>query len=358
MNKNIVFTIDRGFNIKAIYESFPYLAFKFNDPDNEHAIEQVIKDFKKWRSGDYHIFENSTNSLIIKEENRVYKFQPCDDLGVTDLIWLMYEKKHLIENQQDSKSHYYELLQVEYAFDVLNDENEITEKFNNYCVEHIINQIIGVRGYWFNNRLFNIVEVLVKRDTTFIPFETIQLTNEPVSNCIIVHDLLNEISRPKLCLYTKSKHIPTFDRNKFITKSVLDLFISGEELARQNLNNKLIHMSPFTLEKIEYKTSIDVDISNPDIDYLNQLIKTRNMEIVEGSIIWKSPVLFTIIRIVFKDMMDEVKTTSSISPSRWTIINMERYARKNTTDSKQVILHSVSQSSINYNINIALNYKK
>lgn len=380
-NKSFMFTIDTSYNIKAVLNTLPHVVYCCIKTSYQPNL--IRKDFEKWRSGDYTMHAANDN-LIINESNRVYIFMPHNNITQSELLWLLFDElkltnqkinqlqnNQLQNNKLPCEINKLSLVTLDYKISTLNiNLNELNVFLSNIC-----NYVIGVRGYWLNNSFitFNITQVLCADDRKFEPFVDLKLVNTrstiPDENAYItIHDLLGSFSNLSIRLYCKENNIMKNDCNNFISKSANAYFEGTETSMQKELTKKFFEASDFSLEKLEYKTSIIIDTSDQKcFSKLNEIMKVRNMQIIEGFGHWINPIIFTITKLVFKSLDDEDdfekiesignKSEHQNKNSLKFIKTIEKFYRKDSKIPNQIVFVSDNTSGIQYNLHLLVTFE-
>lgn len=424
-NNKFVFTIDNAYNVKAILTSLPHVIFKLSANTVALPRTTLRHEFENWRHGNYIIDSSSTdNKLVIRGSTGLYTFVPIDNLQSNEMLWLFVDELKLTNQKLDSQTELinilkesivntnksikeskeshepikeshepikdsisdYRVVNVDYRINTLSID---VVYFNNYMAENVNNYIIGIRGYWIGTSYvnFNITQVLC-RDGKFESFNDIKLINNRIvhsnastdNTSITAHDILGSFSNLSLKFYYDEIHIMSIDLNNFISKSVNAYLEGNEHDVKTELTKKFYETTDCTLSRIEYKTSIVLDTTKVDgFNYLNSIMETRNMQIIEGGGHWVNPILFLITSITFKPLEEtqqlsmstqsneeEFETVNSNelaenkSPTKNNLAQIrkinkvEKFYGKNPTTPGQIILNSNNSSPTNYNTHLLL----
>lgn len=231
----------------------------------------------------------------------------------------------------------YELFSVDYMIDI--NSIKITRLFNEHFADVTEHEIVGIRGYWVGNQMlyFNVSQIIIDMHRSFEPFKSIQLIKTSTLRGdddlphVVAYDMLRTFPEYNIRFYNNVHHVPRASRLKFATESISAYLAAREQEGKDSLKQKIFSSTAFALEKLEYKTSINVDTEATDFDMLNNIMIDRKMEILEGSGSWSSPSVFNISKLVFRQ--------SSELPR---IVGIERSFKKVAQNPKHIVL-SLSQ---------------
>ena len=245
----------------------------------------------------------------------------------------------------------YELFSVDYTIDI--NSIKLTREFNDYFADVSEYEIVGIRGYWLGNQMlhFNVCQIIVDIHRLFEPFKCIQmirtstLRHEDDLPHVTAHDMLRTFPEYDIRFYNNVHHVPRANRLKFATDSISSYLENREQEGKDSLKQKIFSSSTFMLEKLEYKTSININVDNPDLDLLNSIMSDRNMEITEGSGMWTGPDVFNINRLVFKTFDDAKENPITNIPR---IVGIERHFKKTSGNAEHIVLN-LSQNSPGHN---------
>lgn len=259
-------------------------------------------------------FDNNTKSLTTLQqkydllntactEMRSLWMETCRDRDIYSTEKRSLEKKLL------------ELQRPKTAFDVVKVDKLISTidielcSLNDYLCKHATGFVIGIRGYWFGtDRIsFNITQLICNNSKPFVPFSDFQLTDNrhsypDLKAHVTCHDMLGLFNNLTLRLFYEEYHILSIDENQFISQTISQYLDYCSSKRKTELSKSLMSSSDFELDSLTYKVNIAVDtIDKNNVGFLNNLMATRRMKIIDGEGQWINPTMFVITKLVMKN---------------------------------------------------------